>query len=175
MTSLVVIQNKSNTALKVSTVETAEEGKPVSERLIMNREPQEFTITKDRMLVIAEADTADDGDNRKAAALDAAAKEPQRLGEQRNPQVTLGSQPHDPSKEQVDRPTPMANTNVEQIPAQQGAPETSGKAVPGAPPAASGAVPTATPTKAPAADQKSPATKEAPKSTAPMTNKDKAP
>jgi hypothetical protein len=169
MTAKITIQNMSNVALKVSTVETEQEGKPTSERLIMNREPQEFVITKDRMLVIAEADTADEGDNKKAAALDAAAKEPQRLGEQRNPQVTLGSQPHDPNKEEVDRPTPMANTNVEQIPAQRGAPETAGKAVPGETP------PAGTPKKAPEADQKSPATKEPPKSTAPMTNKDKAP
>lgn len=155
MTAKIIIQNMSNVALKISTVETAQEGKPTSERLIMNREPQEFTITGDRMLVIAEAETADDGDNKKAAALDAAAKEPQRLSEQRNPQVTLGSEPHDPNKEPVPAPTPMANTNVEQIPAQRGAPETSGQAV------------HATPEKASAAKN--------PTSKAPMTNKDKAP
>jgi hypothetical protein len=163
MTAKIIIQNTSNVALKVSTVETEQEGKPVSERLIMNREPQEFVITRDRMLVIAEADTADEGDNKKAAALDAAAKEPQRLSEQRNPQVTLGSQPHNPNEEPVPAPTPMANTNVEQIPAQPGTPAVAQS------PATPGSKPTAVPEKAPAADQKSPATK------APMTNKDKAP
>lgn len=121
MTSRIRIQNLSNSVLKVSLIETAVEGKPQSDRLVMNREPQEFDVSGDRMLVICETPTADNSDEtQKVTALEAAAKEPQALHEQKNPQAVVGSLAHDPAKQPIPHATPMANTpGVAQVPAVQ--------------------------------------------------------
>jgi hypothetical protein len=117
MTTSIQVRNKSNTVLKVTTMSANQDGSAssLSERLIMNGEPQDFVVNNGQFIVFAEAETSDDGDNAKVAALEAAAKEPQRLTEQRNEQVVLSAQPHDPNKQNVPHATPMANTHVEQI------------------------------------------------------------